>query len=140
MVQKVSLVTGISGQDGSYLAELLLEKGHKVYGLQRRTSTVTTQRIDHLGVQGERGLETFYGDLADANSIVRLLVKLKPDEIYNLGSMSQVRTSFDIPEYTAQVTGIAPLRILEAMRSLGMTSKFYMAASSEMFGIRKSVV
>ena len=129
---KKALVTGITGQDSSYLAELLIEQGYKVYGIQRRTSTINTERIEHLW---DKGLETFYGDLADTNSIVRLLVKIQPDEIYNMGSMSHVRVSFDVPEYTAQVTGIAPLRILEAMRSLGMTSKFYQASSSEMFGI-----
>jgi GDPmannose 4,6-dehydratase len=133
MSSRVALLTGISGQDGSYLAELLIEKGYKVYGIQRRTSTITTQRIDKLLETGQ--LETFYGDLADTNSIVRLLIKIQPDEIYNMGSMSHVRVSFDIPEYTAQVTGLAPLRILEAMRSLGMTNKFYQASSSECFGI-----
>ena len=129
---KKALVTGITGQDSSYLAELLIEQGYKVYGIQRRTSTINTERIEHLW---DKGLETYYGDLADTNSIVRLLVKIQPDEIYNMGSMSHVRVSFDVPEYTAQVTGVAPLRILEAMRSLGMTSKFYQASSSEMFGI-----
>lgn len=124
----------MTGQDGSYLAELLLEKGYEVYGIQRRTSTITTERIDHLLDAGL--IETFYGDLADANSIVNLLLKVKPDEFYNIGSMSHVRVSFDIPEYTAQVTGLAPIRILEALRSLGMTDvKFYQASSSEMYGI-----
>lgn len=127
------LLTGITGQDSSYLAELLIEKGCKVYGLQRRTSTITTERIDKLLETGQ--LETFYGDLADANSIIRLLTKIQPDEIYNMGSMSHVRVSFDVPEYTAQVTGIAPLRILEGMRSLGMACKYYQASSSECFGI-----
>jgi len=130
---KTALITGITGQDGSYLAELLLSKGYRVYGIQRRTSTVTTERIDFILETGK--IETYYGDLADTNSIVRLLTKIKPDEIYNLGSMSHVRISFDIPEYTAQITALAPLRILEALRSLGMTqTKFYQASSSEMFG------
>jgi GDPmannose 4,6-dehydratase len=126
-----ALLTGITGQDGSYLAELLLSKGYEVYGIQRRTSTITSQRVDHLDI----GANTFYGDLADTNSIIKLLVKIEPDEIYNLGSMSHVRVSFDIPEYTAQVTGLAPTRILEALQTLGMKSKFYQASSSEMFGI-----
>lgn len=134
MSQKTALITGITGQDASYLAELLLLNGYRVIGLQRRTSTITTQRIDPLLEVG--CIETYYGDLADANSIIRLLTKYKPDEIYNIGSMSHVRISFDIPEYTAQVTGVAPLRILEAMRSLDMKdTKFYQASSSEMFGI-----
>lgn len=129
---KTALITGITGQDGSYLAELLLEKGYKVYGIQRRTSTVTTERIDNI--IGE--IENFYGDLSDTNSIVNILLKVKPDEVYNIASMSHVRVSFDVPEYTGQVTGIAVTRILEALRSLGMTStKFYQASSSEMFGI-----
>jgi len=131
---KKALITGITGQDGSYLAELLVEKGYKVFGVQRRTSTITTERINGMLTDGD--IETFYGDLADTNSIVSLLMKLKPDEVYNIGSMSHVRISFDIPEYTAQVTGIAPLRILEALRSLGMEEvKYYQASSSEMFGI-----
>ena len=131
---KKALITGITGQDGSYLAELLVEKGYKVFGIQRRTSTITTERINGMLTDGD--IETFYGDLADTNSIVSLLMKLKPDEVYNIGSMSHVRISFDIPEYTAQVTGIAPLRILEALRSLGMEEvKYYQASSSEMFGI-----
>ena len=131
---KKALITGITGQDGSYLAELLIEKGYKVFGIQRRTSTVTTDRINYLLANGD--IETFYGDIADTNSIVHLLMKIQPDEIYNIGSMSHVRVSFDIPEYTAQVTGLAPVRILEALRSLGMKHvKFYQASSSEMFGI-----
>lgn len=132
-MERKALVTGITGQDGSYLAELLIEEGYKVYGIQRRSSTIITGRIDKLLETGQ--LETYYGDLADTNSIVRLLTKIQPDEIYNMGSMSHVRVSFDVPEYTAQVTGLAPLRILESMRSLGMASKFYQASSSEMFGI-----
>ena len=131
---KKALITGITGQDGSYLAELLVDKGYEVHGLQRRTSTITTQRIAWL--HDTHKVETHYADLADANSIIRLLMKIQPDEIYNLGSMSHVRVSFDIPEYTAQVTGITPLRILEALRTLGMMqTKFYQASSSEMFGL-----
>lgn len=131
---KVALVTGITGQDGSYLAELLVEKGYQVFGIQRRTSGLSTGRIDHLLNDGI--VDTQYADLGDANSIVRLLMKIKPDEVYNIGSQSHVRISFDIPEYTAQVTGLAPLRILEALRTLDMLHvKYYQASSSEMFGI-----
>jgi len=134
MTKKV-LLTGITGQDGSYLAELLVAKGYEVHGIQRRTSTITTGRIDHLLSSGK--ITTYYGDLADANSIEHLLMKIKPDEVYNIGSMSHVRVSFDIPEYTAQVTGVAVTRILEALRSLGMAEsvKYYQASSSEMYGI-----
>lgn len=131
---KKALITGITGQDGSYLAELLLEKGYEVFGIQRRTSTITTERINDL-LNSEK-VFNFYGDLADTNSIIKVLLEVKPDEVYNIGSMSHVRVSFDVPEYTAQVTGLAPTRILEALRSLGMTGvKFYQASSSEMFGI-----
>ena len=133
-INKKALISGITGQDGSYLAELLLSKGYEVYGIQRRTSTITTERIDDLIDSGK--ITNFYGDLADANSIVNILLKVRPDEIYNIGSMSHVRVSFDVPEYTAQVTGVGPTRILEALRSLEMTDvKFYQASSSEMFGI-----
>jgi GDP-mannose 4,6-dehydratase len=126
-----ALITGITGQDSSYLAELLLDKGIKVYGLQRRTSSISTVRIEHILNE----IENLYGDLADTNSIVRILMKVKPDMIFNIGSMSHVRISFDIPEYTAQVTGLAPLRILEALRSLDMKEvRMYQASSSEMFG------
>ncbi len=134
MTGKKAILSGITGQDGSYLAELLLGKGYKVYGIQRRTSTITTERIDKLINSGE--IENFYGDLADANSIINILLRVKPDIVFNIGSMSHVRVSFDIPEYTAQVTGIASIRILEALRSLGMTNvKYYQASSSEQFGI-----
>jgi GDPmannose 4,6-dehydratase len=130
----VSLITGINGQDGSFLAELLVEKGHEVHGILRRASTINTWRIEHLENQG--AITGWFGDLTDTNSIIRLLMKIKPDEIYNIGSQSHVRVSFDIPEYTAQVTGLAPIRILESMRSLGMEkTKYYQASSSEMFGI-----
>ncbi len=129
---KKALITGITGQDGSFLAELLLEKGFRVCGIQRRTSGITTGRIDKI--LGE--IENFYGDLADTNSIIRILTKVKPDYIFNMGSQSHVRISFDIPEYTVQVTGVAPLRILESLRTLDMKEvRFYQASSSEMFGI-----
>ncbi len=132
--KKKALITGITGQDGSYLAELLLEKGYEVHGIVRRSASIHTERIDHL-MFPEQKIFLHYGDLADANSIVSLLLKIKPAEIYNMASMSQVRVSFDIPEYTGQVTGLGVVRILEALRSLGMTDvKFYQASSSEMFG------
>ena len=131
---KTVIVTGITGQDGSYLAEILAEKGYEVHGIVRRASTINTVRIEKL--EEQRLITTHYGDLADTNSLVKLLCEIKPDEIYNLASMSHVRVSFDIPEYTAQVTGVAPLRILESLRSLDMKHvKFYQASSSEMFGI-----
>jgi GDPmannose 4,6-dehydratase len=126
-----AFITGITGQDGSYLAELLLKKGYEVHGLVRRGSTINTKRLEHI----QDKITTHFGDLADANSIVNLLLKIKPDEVYNIGSMSQVRVSFDIPEYTGEVTGLASTRILEAIRSLGMKkTKYYQASSSEMYG------
>jgi GDPmannose 4,6-dehydratase len=131
---KTVLITGITGQDSSYLAELLLQKNYRVIGLQRRSSTITTSRIDRLLESGD--IETYYGDLADANSIVRLLMKYKPDEVYSVGSQSHVRISFDVPVYTAQITGISPLMILEALRTLDMKNvKILQCSSSEMYGI-----
>ena len=136
MKQKRALITGITGQDGSYLAELLILKGYQVHGIVRRGSTVNTVRIDQFLKNGK--IDLHYGDLADANSIVSILMKVKPDEIYNLGSMSHVKVSFDIPEYTGQVTGLAVVRILEALRSLNMMNvKYYQASSSEMFGLSR---
>lgn len=133
--QKIALITGITGQDGSYLAELLLEKGYKVYGVQRRASTFNTARIDHLyDVPEYPHFETVYGDLTDASSISRILEKIKPDEIYNLGAQSHVRVSFDIPEYTADVAALGTLRILDAIKETCIQTKFYQASSSEMFG------
>lgn len=130
-----ALITGITGQDGSYLAELLLKKGYEVYGIGRRGSTINTRRIDHL-IYPEEKAKVEFGDLADANSIIRFLKKYEPDEIYNIGSMSHVRVSFDIPEYTGQVTGLGVTRILEALKTLGMKkTKFYQASSSEMYGL-----
>lgn len=134
MKTKKALITGITGQDGSYLAELLIEKGYEVHGIVRRGSTINTVRIDDLLSKGK--IHLHYGDLGDANSIVSILMKIKPDEIYNMGSMSHVRVSFDVPEYTGQITGLGAIRILEALRSLGMTNvKYYQASSSEMFGL-----
>ena len=134
MKNKVALITGITGQDGSYLADLLVAKGYQVHGIVRRGSTINTDRVDSLLVQGKVHLH--FGDLTDANSIVSLLVKVKPDEVYNLGAMSHVKVSFEVPEYTAQTTGLGSVRILEALRALGMKdTKYYQASSSEMFGI-----
>ncbi|MFZ4777025.1 MAG: GDP-mannose 4,6-dehydratase [Terrimicrobiaceae bacterium] len=134
---KKALITGITGQDGSYLADLLLSKGYEVHGIIRRASTFNTSRIDHLyqdpHVNGVR-LFLHYGDLADSVNLVKLIYDLKPDEIYHLGAQSHVRVSFDIPEYTSDVTGVGTIRILEAMRESGVNSRFYQASSSEMFG------
>ena len=136
---KVAFITGITGQDGSYLAELLLEKGYLVHGIVRRSSTVARSRIDHLHA-AEHGdskrLFLHYGDLADAVSLVKLLYEIRPDEIYNLGAQSHVRVSFDIPEYTGDIDGLGAQRILEAIREAGLVKKcrYYQASSSEMFG------
>lgn len=134
---KRALITGITGQDGSYLADLLLAKGYEVHGIIRRASTFNTSRIDHLYKDPHvLGVKLFlhYGDLSDSLNLVKLIYSLKPDEIYHLGAQSHVRVSFDIPEYTADVTGVSTIRILEAMREAGVKSKFYQASSSEMFG------
>jgi len=134
---KKALITGITGQDGSYLADFLLAKGYEVHGIIRRASTFNTSRIDHLyqdpHVNGVR-LFLHYGDLADSVNLVKLIYELKPDEIFHLGAQSHVRVSFDIPEYTSDVTGVGAIRILEAMRESGVKSRFYQASSSEMFG------
>ncbi|MDX2225702.1 MAG: GDP-mannose 4,6-dehydratase [Verrucomicrobiae bacterium] len=134
---KKALITGITGQDGSYLADLLLEKGYEVHGVIRRASTFNTSRIDHLyqdpHINGVR-LFLHYGDLADSVQMVKLLYNLQPDEIYHLAAQSHVRVSFDIPEYTADVTGVGTIRILEAIRESGVKPRFYQASSSEMFG------
>ncbi len=139
---KKALVTGITGQDGSYLAELLLEKGYEVHGIIRRSSSFNTSRIDHLycdpSIYGVR-LFLHYGDLTDSAALARLLARLQPDEIYNLGAQSHVRVSFDIPEYTGDVTGQGTLRLLEAIREIGLRPRFYQAGSSEMFGLVQAV-
>jgi GDPmannose 4,6-dehydratase len=133
-----ALITGITGQDGSYLAELLLEKGYEVHGIIRRSSSFNTQRIDHIYQDAHTpGCRLFlhYGDLNDASSLNYLLKKLHPDEIYNLGAQSHVKVSFDVPEYTGEVTGLGATRLLEAVRELGMNAtRIYQASSSEMFG------
>jgi GDPmannose 4,6-dehydratase len=139
---KRALITGITGQDGSYLAELLLDKGYEVHGIIRRASTFNTSRIDHLyadpHVNGVR-LFLHYGDLSDSVNLVKLLYELKPDEIYHLGAQSHVRVSFDIPVYTADVTGVGTIRILEAIREAGLRSRFLQASSSEMFGNAREI-
>ncbi len=134
---KKALITGITGQDGSYLADLLLEKGYEVHGIIRRASTFNTARIDHLYADPHiNGVRLFlhYGDLSDSVNLVKLIYDLKPDEIYHLAAQSHVRVSFDIPEYTSDVTGVGTIRILEAIRETGIRSRFYQASSSEMFG------
>ena len=132
-MSKVALITGITGQDGSYLAELLLEKGYEVHGIVRRASLINTDRIDHI----YKDLRLHYGDLTDALSIINLIKDIEPDEIYNLGAQSHVKVSFEIPEYTAQVDGLGTLRILEAVRFLGMEMKtrIYQASTSELYGL-----
>ena len=134
---KKALITGITGQDGSYLAEFLLARGYQVHGLVRRSSAFGTGRIEHIYLDEHLptdGLQLHYGDLNDASSLQRVLARVAPDEIYNLGAQSHVRISFDIPEYTVEVAGVGTLRLLEAIRNLGMTPRFYQASSSEMFG------
>jgi GDPmannose 4,6-dehydratase len=134
---KKALITGITGQDGSYLAELLLEKGYEVHGIVRRSSSFNTERIDHLYQDPhEEGTRLFnhYGDLGDAVALTKLLYELQPDEIYNLGAQSHVRVSFDIPEYTFDITAAGTLRLLDAIREAGVQARFYQASSSEMFG------
>ena len=136
-LRKRALITGITGQDGSYLADLLLEKGYEVYGLIRRSSSFNTSRIDHIYKDPhdkKARLHLVYGDLSDSSSIFGMLSDIKPDEIYNLAAQSHVRVSFDIPEYTADITGTGTVRLLEAIRGLGLNTKFYQASSSEMFG------
>ena len=137
---KKALITGITGQDGAYLTELLLEKGYEVHGVKRRASLLNTDRIDHLyqdphdsGIR----LKLHYGDLTDSTNLIRIIQEVKPDEIYNLAAMSHVAVSFDTPEYTANADGIGTLRILEAMRILGIekTCRFYQASTSELYGL-----
>jgi GDPmannose 4,6-dehydratase len=132
-----ALITGITGQDGSYLAELLLAKGYEVHGIVRRSSQFNTGRIEPIYLSGHLPgdrLHLHYGDLNDASSLHRALAAVAPDEVYNLGAQSHVRISFDIPEYTVEVAGVGTLRLLEAIRNLGMSPRFYQASSSEMFG------
>jgi GDPmannose 4,6-dehydratase len=134
---KKALITGITGQDGSYLAELLLEKGYEVHGIIRRASQINTQRIDHIYDR----IKLHYGDLTDSTNLVRVIQQVRPDEIYNLGAQSHVKVSFEIPEYTADVNGIGTLRILEAVRLLGMENhvRIYQASTSELYGLVQEI-
>ncbi|MBB1195129.1 GDP-mannose 4,6-dehydratase [Flavobacterium sp. SOK18b] len=141
---KVALVTGITGQDGAYLAELLLSKGYMVHGIKRRSSLFNTQRIDHIYEDPHVDNQHFklhYGDLSDSTNLIRIIQETQPDEIYNLGAMSHVKVSFDIPEYTANADGIGTLRILDAVRLLGLTdkTKIYQASTSELYGLVQEV-
>ena len=129
-MKRKAFITGVTGQDGSYLAEILLEKGYDVYGMVRRSSTFNRSRIDHL--YGE--IELFYGDLGDGSVLNQLMRTIQPDEVYNLGAQSHVRVSFDIPEYTADVVAVGTLRLLDAIREGDLRCRFYQASSSEMFG------
>jgi GDPmannose 4,6-dehydratase len=134
---KKALITGITGQDGSYLAELLLEKGYEVHGIIRRASQINTQRIDHIYNQ----IKLHYGDLTDSTNLVRIIQQVQPDEIYNLGAQSHVKVSFELPEYTGQTDGLGTLRILEAVRLLGMEGKtrIYQASTSELYGLVQEI-
>ena len=139
MAHKVALITGVTGQDGSYLAEFLLKKGYKVHGIKRRSSLFNTDRIDHLYQdQHEKhvNFELHYGDLTDSTNLIRIVQEVQPDEIYNLAAQSHVKVSFETPEYTANADGIGTLRILEAIRILGLEKKtrFYQASTSELYG------
>ena len=140
MVKKTALITGITGQDGAYLAEFLLEKGYDVHGVKRRSSSINTERIDHiyedLNQNDKASFKLHYGDLSDSTNIIRIIKKTNPDEIYNLGAMSHVAVSFEIPEYTADIDALGCLRILEAIRILGLEkkTKFYQASTSELYG------
>ena len=138
--QKVALITGITGQDGSYLAEFLLEKGYIVHGIKRRASSFNTQRVDHLYKVPHVDNANFklqYGDLSDTSNLIRIVQETQPDEIYNLGAQSHVAVSFESPEYTADVDGLGTLRLLEAIRILGLEKKtrFYQASTSELYGL-----
>ncbi len=141
---KVALITGVTGQDGAYLAELLLSKGYEVHGIKRRASSFNTSRIDHLYEDPHEKSVRFklhYGDLSDSTNLIRIIQEIQPDEIYNLGAMSHVKVSFETPEYTANVDGIGTLRILEAVRLLGLTqkTKIYQASTSELYGLVQEV-
>ena len=137
---KKALITGITGQDGSYLSEFLLEKGYEVHGIKRRSSSLNTERIDHLYQNPQddnKRLILHYGDLADSSNLVKIITKVKPDEVYNLAAQSHVAVSFEIPEYTADIDAVGTLRLLEAIRMAGLEKKtrFYQASSSELYGL-----
>ena len=140
---KKALITGITGQDGSYLAELLLSKGYEVHGIIRRASTFNTGRLDHLLFDGQRekdiGLFMYYGDLIDSSNLNRVLEQVQPDEIYNLAAQSHVKVSFEVPEYSAEVDGVGVLRILDAIKETGLKTKFYQASTSELFGKAREI-
>src|SRR5258708_25793383 len=141
---KKALITGITGRDGAYLAELLISKGYEVHGIKRRSSLFNTDRIDHLYQDPHEekiNLKLHYGDLTDAGNLIRIVQEIQPDEIYNLGAMSHVKVSFDTPEYTANVDGLGTLRLLEAIRILGLEKKtrFYQASTSELYGLVQEV-
>ena len=141
---KKALITGITGQDGSYLAELLLEKGYEVHGIKRRASLFNTRRVDHLFQDLHEENVRFklhYGDLSDASNLTRLLSEIRPDEVYNLGAQSHVAVSFEAPEYTADVDAMGTLRLLEAIRFLGLEehTKFYQASTSELYGLVQEI-
>ena len=138
-MRKKALITGITGQDGAYLAELLLGKGYEVHGIKRRASQLNTERIDHLYQdphEDDVRLTLHYGDLVDSTNLIRIMQEVQPDEVYNLAAQSHVRVSFETPEYTSDVDGLGTLRLLEAIRILGLesTCRFYQASSSELFG------
>lgn len=137
---KTALITGITGQDGSYLAELLLEKGYIVHGIKRRSSSINTERVDHI-YETSKNFYLHYGDLTDSTNLIRLISEIKPDEIYNLGAQSHVQVSFETPEYTANSDALGTLRLLEAIRILGMEKsiRFYQASTSEMFGLVQEI-
>ncbi len=139
---KKALITGITGQDGSYLAELLLSKGYEVHGIIRRASSFNTGRLDHIYSDPhapKHRLFLHYGDLSDASNLARLIAQIQPDEVYNLAAQSHVRVSFDGPEYTADITGTGVIRLLEAIREVGIKPRFYQASSSEMYGLVQEV-
>ena len=140
MVPKRALITGVTGQDGSYLAEFLLSMGYEVHGLKRRSSQLNTQRIDHIYQDPHEHNARFFlhfGDLSDSSNLTRIIHEVQPDEIYNLGAQSHVAVSFEMPEYTADIDALGTLRLLEAVRLLGMTDRvrFYQASTSELFGL-----
>lgn len=143
-MKKIALITGITGQDGAYLAEFLLKKGYEVHGIKRRASSFNTDRIDHLYQDPHVENKNFvlhYGDLTDATNLIRIIQQTQPDEIYNLGAMSHVAVSFESPEYTANADGMGTLRILEAIRILGLEkkTKFYQASTSELYGLVQEI-
>src|SRR5664280_1703987 len=142
IMAKKALITGITGQDGSYLAELLLSKGYEVHGLIRRASTFNTGRLDPIyddPHSGKSRMSLHYGDLSDASALARLIGKIQPEEVYNLAAQSHVRVSFDSPEYTADITATGTVRLLEAIRETGIRPRFYQASSSEMYGMVREV-